>query len=256
VPPEIITYLKCVRELAFLWNVYWESYDQTARTYELRVKAARTRSDAIECFHSRFMPGTDVEEKAIEFAVILLKLFADELSAERARAELIIGVTAHLMLDWELSAADQLYLNAADQLVCDDRLSRFVRSANDGDPLADEAVRFDATIRLLGGKPLPEPLLSYVVAIVDGRPPKMRRGQHPVLLRSRDFYIATTVQEVTRLGFWATRNRERRNEEASACAVVAKALARMNRAMSERAVEVIWGKFDHSGQAVEAAVGK
>jgi hypothetical protein len=242
-PPEITAYLACVHDLAQTWTL---ALLQRARNEKIvridRTTAAQIRRDtsfsikpaedavdkardaALECFLTRFMRGAAFSEKAIVFAATLLELFGDDLTASSGQKVLDAGMKMHVS-DYP------------------EQLSEFVERAKNGDAFADDAIRWDASRRIARGDLLPEPLRGYVIAILKHEGPRMRRGQHPHVYWIRDYDIATTIREVRRLGFQATRNREQKHQVVSACFIVAKALERVNRAMSERAVAAIWGKW-------------
>jgi hypothetical protein len=83
--------------------------------------------------------------------------------------------------------------------------------------------------------------LYYVSA---GEALPTRRGRKPHINFRRDFAIVRAIDDLTRRGFYATRNDATKAtaKRESACSILVKALGQVNINMSEGAVEKVWTK--------------
>jgi len=124
----------------------------------------------------------------------------------------------------------------------DQNVDKLVTLANEGDPIAHDALYEIADNLTKRAKPL-KALQQYVVQTArDGQ--QSKRGRHPDANLYRDFHICLAVKRTTELGLYATRSDATADKKSKACgcSVVASALEQLNINMTEGAVKKIWDK--------------
>jgi hypothetical protein len=126
----------------------------------------------------------------------------------------------------------------------DKKGERLISKASAGDQAAHKVLCKVAADFVAGGCTMPTRLREYITEALRSQAEEeqqRRRGQDPYANFTRNFHIASTVLQVTRLGFRPTRNRA--TERESACSITAHALAKSGLHLTESAVEKIWGQF-------------
>ena len=126
-----------------------------------------------------------------------------------------------------------------------------------GDADADFALRVAATELLRAGRPLPEPIAAYAIAIINRTLPRGKRGRKNDTLALRNGYIVKAVELVQARGIRATRNEasKSKDERQSGCSIVSAAFDQLAKedsyegfrnekghAFTEAAIEDIWNK--------------
>lgn len=129
----------------------------------------------------------------------------------------------------------------------------WITDALAGDSHADFTLREIAKVLLEDGRPLPETLAGYIIAIIDGDAPKRKPARKKETFGMRNNCIAGAVRLMKRFGLKPTRNEASRGRHESGCSIVALALRRLanesdNKAylnekgavFSEAGVQEIW----------------
>jgi hypothetical protein len=146
-------------------------------------------------------------------------------------------MTAPYSREWlEAALCDLLRRDAIDEL-------RIIKAADDGDEIADAALRrIYAELCDRDEKPTVT-LRAYGIKAIQRGPVKRRRGHLWYDNWRRDFGIVVLVYlTIRRFGLAPTHNREqKRRQQPSACSVVAAALGRHRINITEKTVENLWG---------------
>jgi hypothetical protein len=112
--------------------------------------------------------------------------------------------------------------------------------ARKGDPAAQKAVRYIASLFLDAGQEMPEPLRRYITEDLRGKiKPRAGPGRRLHTNAARDFMIASAVARLTKQGLPPTRNRAS-IKGYSACSIAKNVLEDFGIHLTESAVEKIY----------------
>jgi hypothetical protein len=179
------------------------------------------------------LPATIDEAEAIDNVVGWLEMVREKMTAAYSR-------------EWLAEALCDLLRRDAIEV------SKIVEAADNGDAVADAALRKVYAEKRDRDETPSVTLRAYGIKAIQRGPVKRKRGRatwHDNW--RRDIGIAVLVfLTIRRFGLLPTRNREqRRREQASACSVVSAALGRHHINVDEKRIENIWGRLQiHVGR--------
>ncbi|MER9217823.1 hypothetical protein NKI48_02655 [Mesorhizobium sp. M0644] len=126
------------------------------------------------------------------------------------------------------------------RLIDQEKAADLLAAAAAGDKQAEAQVTATAVWLLEQGHPLPDAFRDLEISLWRARLPKPRGN------RARDLQYCMAISMLQEHGFSPTRNRAAHGDTdatESGCSILSKALASMDRRVSEQALEKIWEKY-------------